>query len=869
MKPMLKPKSPEARKSVTNSRPGRNAGNPTLNHLSLFFFLAFIPATLFAQPNFDIGNSEVAVWNNSGNSTTFIFSAAGLIFDADLKLTHRFAHNDAPTSTFPIGAAWGYEGPWSFDTRAGDITNVVDTLGCGEYSFTVSNTIFRLNLIDAKWGAGSTTSVYRLLIEWNGTDVRIWVRTPGSTGTWSGTSITVSTGGTYTYWGLVQTAFSGVGYTRERTTHNNKRFHVTGIDDQLPLPSTLVTNARLDVNLDVHVDAFVPYGRSLLIEGFDDPQGDNSTLRFDNATGLTVYGSLRTIETQYGSEWIYFTSSAGSPAAGDWDGIHGIAPAFVSLNRCGVHYASVGLEIEDCYSIEGTHVQVAHSSSDGVRISGSSGLFDDLASQQNGDDNLDVTGSDLYFYNSSFSNSTNGNGALLGDNSSVLLSGCHSYYNRMCGVVAYSDVRLTIDSCEIYENGTAAGDYWMGVYTYFNGSPVSLRRSRVHDQAEGLRAVWGSIFGYERHSDPVTWDNPDSLGRNCVYRNDYNLYGYYGVYEFAKTYYDKNVPHYQGGENSIFDPNSLQGSFEYSTAWLHRDWWKGNTLFNVSNSTVTTADALTTDAAGCPVENRPGSELATSPAANWNPQAAALYRAWYAMTADSLKALLYAQRTTLSALDAGTGFERVWRIADSSTVEAYFLQVVANSTRAEILLPAFRYIAAARMRAGDYSGATQALLTMTQYTSWGETGYRSTQAMAAIAMHLGGSTSSALASLDTLLQVWPDDRDLILANWIIGRGASPKRPVMQGETYGFALAEPWPNPSSLSSVIAFTLGEAASVEVTVHDVLGREVRRLAAGVYPEGTTHLVFNGVGLPAGMYLVRMTVAGRMQTRMLRLVR
>lgn len=850
-----------------NSRSGRNEGNITLLHLSLFFFLVFSPATLFAQPSFDIGNSEVAVWNNSGDNPGLTFTVKGLIFDSDLKSTHRFTNVSG--GILPISAAWGYEGPWSFDTQAGDIDVVNDTLGCSEYDIEFAGIIFRLNLIDANWGAGSTTSVYRLLIEWDGSDVRIWVRTPGSSGTWSGTYIPVSNGGTYTYWGLVQTAFGGAGYTRERTTYNNKRFHVTGTDDQLPLPSTLVTNARLDVNLDVHVDAFVPYGRTLLIEGFDDPQGDNTTLRFDNATGLTVYGSLRTIETQYGNEWIYFTSSAGSPAAGDWDGIHGIAPALVYLNRCGVHYASVGLEIEDCFSIEGRHVQIARSSSDGVRISGSSGLFNDLASGHNGDDNLDVTGSDLYFYYSSFTNSTNGNGALLGDNSAVLLSGCRSYNNRMCGVVAYSDVRLTIDSCEINENGMAAGDYWMGVYTYFNGSPVSLRRSRVYDQAEGLRAVWGSIFGYERHSDPVTWDNPDSLGRNCVYQNEYNLYGFYGVYEFAKTYYDKNVPHYQGGENSIFDPNSLQGSFEYSTAWLHRDWWKGNTLFNVSNSTVTTEDALTMDAAGCPVENRPGSELAASLAANWNSQAAALYRAWYAMPADSLKAMLYAQRTTLSALDAGTGFERVWRIADSATVEAYFLQVIANSIRPEILLPAYRYIAAARMRADDYSGAAQALLGMTQYTARGQRGYLSAQAMAAIAMHLGGSTASARVSLDTLLQVWPDDRDLILANWIIGRSTSPKRMAAQGEAERFALSEPWPNPSSLSSMIALTLSEAATVEVTVHDVLGREVRRLAAGLYPEGTTHLVFNSTGLPAGMYLVRMTAYGTTQSRMLRIVR
>ncbi len=839
--------------------------------LTAITLIVTVIATATAQPSFDIGNSEVAVWAN-GASTTVGFTVKNLIFDADLKSTHR--HAIVSGGSIQNGYAWGYEGPWSYDAAAGDITAVWDTIGCSDYEISLDNDNlkFRLNLIDANWGAGSTTTVYRLLIEWDGSDARIWVRTPGSTGTWSTTPTDVVDGGRYSYWGLVQDAFNGAGYTRERTTCNNKRFHVTGTDDQLPLPSTQVTTATLDVNLDVHVDAFVPSGRTLLIEGFDDPAAsDNTTLLFDSQTGLTVYGSLWTVKTQYTSEYVYFTSSAGSPSPGDWDGIHGDAPSFLYLNRCSVFYAAIGLYIENCYSVEGSAVTVSYSSGDGVRIDGSSGLFDDLASTQNGQDNLDVTDSDLYFYNSFFALSGYGNGVLAGDNSTVLLSDCESYYNRQCGVVAYTNVDLTIDSCDIYENGSSPDEYWMGVYAYLNGKPTVIRHSRISGHDEGVRSVGSSIFGYERHSDPVTWDNPDSLGRNCVFQNDYNLYGYEAIYEFAKTYDDGGVPHYQGGENSIFDPGTLQGSFELSTAWLHRDWWDGNTVFNVNNSTVTTNDALTADSAGCVIEDAmfPG---ASSITANWNPQAEALYRSWYKLTADSLATLLYRQRSALSALDALTGLERIWRIADSATVEAYFQRIIANTTRPEVLRPAYRYIAAARQRAGDYGGATQAWLATAQYAAYGGTGYVASQAMAAIAMHLAGSRTSARASIDTLLQAYPQSPEVRMADWIVGNGTTPKRAGAHergAPETGWKLHAPWPNPAMGTTMISFTLDEAADVDVVMYDILGRMVRRLAAGSSPAGTTNIALNTADLPTGLYLLRMTTAGMTKMRTLRIVR
>ncbi|MFZ1729121.1 MAG: T9SS type A sorting domain-containing protein [Bacteroidota bacterium] len=838
--------------------------------LTSLMCLAFFATTLFAQPTFDIGNSEIAVWNTSGTTKNLTISAVNLIFDEDLALTHRHAIVTTGGDIYD-GIAWGFEGPWSYDAIAGDIDVIKDTIGCGEYEFGYGGISFRLNLHDANWGAGSTTSVYRILIEYDG-NVKIYIRTPGTSGTWS-SAITVTNGARYTYWGLIQGTHSA-SYTRARTTFNNKRFHVSGDDNQLPLESTGVTDARLDVNLDVHADISIPAGSSLLIEGFDEGVTGNSDtkLLFDNQTGLTVPGELRTVETQYSNEYAVFLPSSSTPAPGDWKGIYCPNPSGVHLNHTFIGYAECGLNIESSSSISGNDVIVSYSLMNGVMLVGSSGNFQHLMCSSNGENNLEVRNSELVCYNSQFSNSVNQNGVVVGDGGTLLLQQCDIYNNRMNGIFGYANAYVQIDSCDVFNNGFVAGDDWQGVYTFYNDWPIFLRHSKVFEQSVGVCAVWGEVFGYYRYSIPVRWDNADSLARNCIYHNDYNLYGYYGTFELAKAYYDKQVPHYQGGESSIFDPYYIQGQFENSQAYLHRDFWDGNTMFNVISSTVETNDALTSDSAGCLIGDGYGSKIQTG-SASFNPQAAALYRTWETLSVDSLRDLLYNQCTTLSALDASAGFRLVWQLSDSTAAESYFQRIIANSSRAEVLLPAYRYVAAARMHARDWSGATLALLAMTQQTVYGETGYTSAQAMAALAMHLSGSTSSARASLDTLLQAFPGNRDLVIVDRLIGGSTStPKRGSVKRTHEAnpeYELHAAWPNPFAGTTTISFTLPEAGNVAVTVFDIMGREVRHLADSWYSGGTTSIIFNAGDLPGGLYMLRMNANGVTRTRTIQILK
>lgn len=67
-----------------------------------------------------------------------------------------------------------------------------------------------------------------------------------------------------------------------------------------------------------------------------------------------------------------------------------------------------------------------------------------------------------------------------------------------------------------------------------------------------------------------------------------------------------------------------------------------------------------------------------------------------------------------------------------------------------------------------------------------------------------------------------------------------------------------PNPFAAHTTIAFSLAEAGPVQVSVYDVLGREVARLVDGSLPAGVHEAAFDGSQLPSGLYIYRLT-AGR----------
>ena len=64
-----------------------------------------------------------------------------------------------------------------------------------------------------------------------------------------------------------------------------------------------------------------------------------------------------------------------------------------------------------------------------------------------------------------------------------------------------------------------------------------------------------------------------------------------------------------------------------------------------------------------------------------------------------------------------------------------------------------------------------------------------------------------------------------------------------------------PNPTRDRTTVGFELAEAGDVTVAVFDALGREVARLLDGPAEAGVRQVTFDVTGLPAGVYVVRMT--------------
>lgn len=79
----------------------------------------------------------------------------------------------------------------------------------------------------------------------------------------------------------------------------------------------------------------------------------------------------------------------------------------------------------------------------------------------------------------------------------------------------------------------------------------------------------------------------------------------------------------------------------------------------------------------------------------------------------------------------------------------------------------------------------------------------------------------------------------------------------------------YPNPSHDRSTVRFALDAPATVRLRVLDPLGREVAMLAEGTLAAGNHAYFFDGAGLPAGVYLVRLEIGERVETQRITILR
>ena len=101
----------------------------------------------------------------------------------------------------------------------------------------------------------------------------------------------------------------------------------------------------------------------------------------------------------------------------------------------------------------------------------------------------------------------------------------------------------------------------------------------------------------------------------------------------------------------------------------------------------------------------------------------------------------------------------------------------------------------------------------------------------------------------------------------------PSMPVSDVEIIPVAteitLEQNHPNPFNPSTTIVFSLPTLSQVELVVHDGPGREVTRLVDGTREAGVHQVVFDGGGLPSGVYRAVLRASGRTLSRSMVLVR
>jgi hypothetical protein len=85
------------------------------------------------------------------------------------------------------------------------------------------------------------------------------------------------------------------------------------------------------------------------------------------------------------------------------------------------------------------------------------------------------------------------------------------------------------------------------------------------------------------------------------------------------------------------------------------------------------------------------------------------------------------------------------------------------------------------------------------------------------------------------------------------------------QTASFELGAAYPNPFNPVTTLPFEMSETGQANLTVHDLVGREVATLFDGLAERGTHEVRFDGSALPSGLYLYTLTTDAGRQTRKL----
>ena len=84
-----------------------------------------------------------------------------------------------------------------------------------------------------------------------------------------------------------------------------------------------------------------------------------------------------------------------------------------------------------------------------------------------------------------------------------------------------------------------------------------------------------------------------------------------------------------------------------------------------------------------------------------------------------------------------------------------------------------------------------------------------------------------------------------------------------------SLSRAYPNPFNPVTMVTMNLPSQMEVDVTIHDMLGREIEILASGIYDSGNYELGWNANEHASGIYFIQMVAGGQKSIQKLMLVK
>jgi hypothetical protein len=114
--------------------------------------------------------------------------------------------------------------------------------------------------------------------------------------------------------------------------------------------------------------------------------------------------------------------------------------------------------------------------------------------------------------------------------------------------------------------------------------------------------------------------------------------------------------------------------------------------------------------------------------------------------------------------------------------------------------------------------------------------------------------------------VWEDDAYLFVIEIDQVTGVASNESLIPND---ISLEQNYPNPFNPSTVITFGLPEAASVNLTIYDLLGREIKVLVDDQLPAGTHIANFDASNLAAGTYFYTLKAGNKSETRKMLLLK